>query len=1106
MSGADPTPPVAPPPEALPETHLQAIVPPGNAPGAAPAVDGLAAGGDQAPDGYLDAALRFVFTPQPQPRPDEAPQDRAPAAAPPGGISSRYSIERELARGGMGIVYEVEDKDFGRQLAMKMLRPSSAGATGGPRSRGADQDRFLEEARITAQLGHPGIVPVHDLGFDAEGRPYFTMDRVHGRTLADVLEGRSWSEAGAGLSSVLGILVKVCQAVAYAHSKSVVHRDLKPTNVMVGKYGEVYVMDWGLAKIIGAAPDVDSSARPATPDAAGSGAVDTLIIVQGTAAPLATLEGSIIGTPAYMAPEQARGATAQVDHLSDIYSLGAMLYQMLAGVPPYVGGADGNSSKKVLARVLAGLPEPILELQPRAPVELVAICNKAMRREKSSRYTSCLELAEDLQAYLDNRVVQAHRTGAIAEARAWVRRNRGTAITTAAALCLLAGAAMALLVTLRRHNEVLSRQVYAYDISRASAAFGARNMEILRSSLDECPVEYRGWEWRRLRRLASISHHAYSGHRPGAAVLAVAVHPNGSEFASGAEDNTVRLWKVGETAAARTLWAHTAQIAALAYSRDGALLAAGADDGTVKVFDTSSGATRYTFQESSPVRSVCMHPDGDQFLTGTLQGEMQVRRLAIGQAVATFPSDASRIIQIAIDGTGKWLAVATERNGLRLWDFATRRPLRELHMPITRLAFQLHRGSTRLWMGSSGGLQCVDVESGEFLDSFQLNKGRVNSLSCSADGSKLVATDNALRLLDLRRNDTLLALVHEQSHPYVAGAISPEGRTVIGGTQHGELYSWDVSETLGQRVFLEPEAKGKWSVAIHPTKSWIAAARWDGTAILWDIEAARVLRTFAGHTQEIRSLCFDRSGERLATAAFDATVKVWEVGTGRELATFTGHSEIVSDAVFSPDGRVVASASKDRTVKVWDADTGRLIRSLSGHRDAVWWVDFSPDGRWIASGSVDATLAIWDAATGARLRTLSGHAAPVDGVEFSPDGATVASCSFDGTLKLWMAATGDCLQTLRGHAGFITGFAFTPDGRRILSVADDGQLKVWEVETGRELVSLPCAKDTTDIAIARDTVATVTKSGALILWEAAAEEATAGATGDAAPGDKSKGR
>ncbi|NOT29772.1 MAG: serine/threonine protein kinase, partial [Planctomycetes bacterium] len=355
-----------------------------------------------------------------------------------GAKHTRYAQRGELARGGMGLILRVWDEDLRRELAMKVVL-GAAGQAAGDEIPPKVLGRFLEEAQVTGQLDHPGIVPVHELGLDQRGGVFFTMRLVKGRDLKEVFElvqsggsnasGDEWT-----LTRVLWVLLKVCEAMAYAHSKGVIHRDLKPANVMVGRFGEVYVMDWGLARVLGQ-PDrhdlrlrnegtslsfVESERR-----ADASHSADSVLF---------TMDGDVVGTPAYMAPEQARGQIDRLGPRSDVYSLGAMLYHLLTGEMPFVTPGVKVSQHMVLRWALEGPPRPVGSLRQDVPDELVAICEKAMAREPEQRYADMGALGEDLRAYLENRVVKAHKRGAWVELRKWVQRNRALAAAWSAAV------------------------------------------------------------------------------------------------------------------------------------------------------------------------------------------------------------------------------------------------------------------------------------------------------------------------------------------------------------------------------------------------------------------------------------------------------------------------------------------------------------------------------------------------------------------------------------------------------------------------------------------------------------------------------------------------
>jgi|GEM_PF-523946 len=427
-----------------------------------------------------DAPTLASHTGTPDPKPDT--------------IGGRYNVNSEIGRGGMGRVWLATDGSLGRSVALKEMLSRRSSKGGKKRAQLSDlsaMQRFLREARITGRLEHPGIIPVYEVGENEDGSAFYTMRYVKGRSLADELRSireAKWANERASLHERLKLidnLIAVCDALAYAHSRGVIHRDLKPDNVMLGDYGETLVLDWGLAKVTANA-DFEVAADRLDPSENG---VDTRIMVNSASlAPTDdddwteadrdsnTLAGTVLGTPAYMPPEQAAGKLREVDERADVYALGAILYEILAGKPPYSSSDSGT----IVEKVLTTPPRPILELEPAAPPELVRLCESAMERKLEERLSQVMSLSNELRAYRDGRSLTLYHYTWREQMKRWSKRNKRSLVVAGIALFIVAGIAGIAVV-----NSERTRQRYEEDGRlKAERAEQAREAEVARLRME----------------------------------------------------------------------------------------------------------------------------------------------------------------------------------------------------------------------------------------------------------------------------------------------------------------------------------------------------------------------------------------------------------------------------------------------------------------------------------------------------------------------------------------------------------------------------------------------------------------------------------------------
>ncbi|MEM7201387.1 MAG: protein kinase [Planctomycetota bacterium] len=409
------------------------------------------------------------------PEPDAAAEQGAATSG--NGQAERLQLQDELGRGGMGVVQRGWDPNLRRSVAVK--RPRRPGGT--PSAREQKRLRLLEEAQVLGQLQHPGVVPVLEFGATDQGEPCFTMPIVDGDDFGAIITHVHAETGDWGLARAIGVLQRVSETVAYAHSRGVLHRDLKPQNIMVGAFGEAYVMDWGLAKVREAVHAREDGHVTTTRGDHAESDPDS---------PLLSAPGDVLGTPSYMSPEQAAGQIRAVDVRSDVYSLGAVLYHLLSDAPPYRTTDDASSDRpKLLARVRNGSPAPLRVVAPNAPVELVAIVERAMARDLADRYPDMIAFGRDLRAYLEGRVVTAHAVGAWPELRKWTQRHVGFVAMLLALLVATGG-----VVTLAVQSSV-QRQ-----ITEAMRAESQRRLALLRegqigSSLGSFVDDFEDGRW-----------------------------------------------------------------------------------------------------------------------------------------------------------------------------------------------------------------------------------------------------------------------------------------------------------------------------------------------------------------------------------------------------------------------------------------------------------------------------------------------------------------------------------------------------------------------------------------------------------------------------------
>jgi eukaryotic-like serine/threonine-protein kinase len=640
-----------------------------------------------------------------------------------------YEITRELARGGMGVVFQARQVSLNRTVALKMI-------LAGQLAYDTDVKRFYTEAEAAANLDHPGIVPIFEVG-QHEGQHYFSMGFVEGQSLSQRL-----ADGPLPARDAAELIQRVSEAIAYAHQRGIIHRDLKPANILLDRDGNPRVTDFGLAKK-----------------------------VQGDSG--LTGSGQIMGTPSYMPPEQAGGKRGEVGPAADVYALGATLYALVTGRPPF----QAATAMDTLLMVIGGEPVPPRRLNASVPRDLETICLKAMAKEPARRYATAGDLAADLRRFLGGEPIRARSVSAFEKSWRWCRRRPVIAGLTAAmvgaVLGGLIGTSLGLLAALNA-TELAEQRLYDARMNLVQRSWEDNNLGLFQQGLaEQLPanqggIDRRGLEWFYWHRKISSGHITLGEQAD--KVMSVAFSPDGQRLAYATVDRTVRVWDVGTGKETLTLKGHTKFVNSVAFSPDGHRLASASGDGTVKVWDAATGQETLTLRcHTDGAYCVAFSPDGRRL--ACVDGTVKVWDAGTGQEIRTLKGHTTFVNSVAFSPDGHRLASACRDQTVSVWDTAT-------------------------WQ------ETLTLKG---------HAGPVKGVAFSPDGRRLASAtaspDRTVRVWDTATGQEALTL---KGHTYGVNSVtySPDGRRLASGGEDGMVKIWDAKtgqETLTLKVACSPK-------------------------------------------------------------------------------------------------------------------------------------------------------------------------------------------------------------------------------------------------------------------------------------------------------------